>query len=256
MINCYNLIGKQILSLVSGEIVGIVKNIEIKNMRLSRILAFNDESDLEEDFLFDAKNVFSFGEDVITLKKEDFEIVPEYKDIKIVGANLFNQEGVKLDSIINILVDDSLRVIEFIGEQKAYSPSEIFSIKNDVILLKGTAKIIKTKNINKLKVSENKIVKTLNNKTQTLTLANDIVVNKNAVLDNNTPVDTIVSAPSSPKRTLANFSFLINRVITKTLYATNGKTIINVGSIVNEQTVLNAFENNLLKDLIEFSKPQ
>ena len=147
MINCYNLIGKQILSLVSGEIVGIVKNIEIKNMRLSRILAFNDESELEEDFLFDAKNVFSFGEDVITLKKEDFEIVPEYKDIKIVGANLFNQEGVKLDSIINILVDDSLKVIEFVGEQKAYSPSEIFSIKNDVILLKGTAKIIKTKNI-------------------------------------------------------------------------------------------------------------
>ena len=39
MISSYNLIGKNVLSLVSGNIIGVIKNIEIKNMRLSRIIA-------------------------------------------------------------------------------------------------------------------------------------------------------------------------------------------------------------------------
>jgi len=244
MVSCYNLIGKQVLSLVSGQIVGIVKNIELVNMKLTKILAFNDNSEIGEEFLFDAKNVFCFGENAITLKKEDFEISCDLTLPKIVGANLYNQEGTKLDTIVDITIDPkSFKVNELIGETQVYSPSQIFSLNNGVVVLKGNAKVIKSKPIEKIKVNKPSNVKILNN---------DIVVDKSIILENTNLQEN--SIPTSPQKTLANFTFLVGRVIVKTTYVNNGKTVLNAGQIVDQKIIQNAFQNNFLKDLLECSK--
>ncbi len=270
MINCYKLIGKQILSLSSGQIIGIIKNIEIKNMRLSRMLAFNDNSEIEEEFLINAKDVYSFGENAITLKKEDVTIDETYLNAKLVGSVVFNQEGVTLDTINDILIDEkSFKVIEFVGENRKYKPTEIFSVGNGVIVLKGMAKVTKAKSIKQIKVQNaDNVVKTLENKVQTtskpenvassntITLSNNIVVDRNIVLNRET-IDngSNKTVPASPQKTLANFDFLIGRVISNNVYSANGECILNVGEIINNKTVINAFENNFLKSLLENSKP-
>ncbi len=265
MVSCYNLIGKQILSLSRGSIIGVVKNVEIKNMKISKILAFNDLSDTGEEFLFDPRSVYNFGENAITLKRESFEIDPNYNSAKIVGAILYSQEGEIVDNIVDITFNEkTFKVESFIGEKQTYEPVKIFSLNDGVIVLKGNAKVAKTASIKNIakSASEQTKVTILNNASapntlvdsNSITLNQNIVVNKNDVMGLAEPVNHEQKNYSTPQKTIANFGFLIGRIITKDLFINNGKFALKQGKIIDQKTVIKAFENNFLKQLIQNSR--
>lgn len=259
MVSCYNLIGKQILSLSRGSLVGVVKNVEIKNMKISKLLAFNDLSDTGEEFLFCPKSVYSFGENAITLKKEEFEIDPNYKSIKLVGALVYNQEGEIVDNIVDINFNEKTFKVEgFIGEKQTYEPNKIFSLNDAVVVLKGNAKVIKTASIKTIekKANEQQKVIVLNNKSNenSITLEQNIVVNKNDVMGLTENKKQAEPTYSAPQKTIANFGFLIGRIVTKDLFINNGKFTLQKGKIIDQKTIIKALENKFLKQLIENSR--
>lgn len=220
MFNIQKNIGQDIVSLQSRDIIGCFKSFSVKNNRLDLIYCFNDFDDTE--LSFPAKNVLSFGDDFVILKNENALTVCEenYSDC-IFGLPVINQQGKRLGYLLDVELEENLKIQNLVLGDKKIASSEIDVINNKFILLKGKYKV---KNRNIVNKSFDYLVKIQSEIPNTDNLPK---INEDS---------SILQKPAMPEKRVAISPALLGKTITKDIYY-NDKIIIKMGTVITQKVI-------------------
>ncbi|MCL2771050.1 MAG: PRC-barrel domain-containing protein [Firmicutes bacterium] len=217
MISLEKLLALPVIDLLDGNHVGYVKNIVVEEGMLTKIVAFNEE---ENDLHVNAKDVFSFGTDAITLKTPDNIIETDVASNRILGSGVFTGKGIRLGTLQDIVFSTKTlkaKTITIDGEE--FNFSKIASMKHNVIVLKG-------------RLAPNAPRGSL----RTATPTRDPKVSK-----------------TIPERLIINHQFLIGRKLRETIFLSTGEVLAEREEYVTKELIINSLNTGKLPFLIEKS---
>lgn len=228
------LVGKPVVSVFEGKMIGYVNNVIFDN-KFSKIdwLQFFDEES-ESEYIISTKDIYSLV-DVVVIKNSDCVFLKNTLDIDAknpVNFSVFSVEGKKIGKICDILLDEKLKTTCFeIDNKTSLNLHQFLNIGKNVAILK-------TKKQNKLSNFKSKTKIKVQNLNQ-----NNIVT-----------IEKIKNKITSPKKILTdNYSFLIGRKLDKNIYAENNQLIAKKQSTITSHIIDVASKNGKLKDLTNSS---
>lgn len=225
MISTYNIIGKQVACLSTGKQLGTVSNIVIKQTKVDNLCICLDEDDKNEYMTIPTQNMCCLDSDIITVKSFAHTALYESSPTtKILGLSVIDELGKKQYELTDVLFDkDTKHIKHLVGNDgKRYDLSTIANIGRDFIVQKGN---IKTRSASKPKKS---LAKT--NKPK---ISVDIVKPKEEKLTLKLSPQMLMPTAScntctKPSKTIADYAFLLGRVVTNTLIHEN-KILVTSG---------------------------
>lgn len=243
MYNLNNLIGLPVLSLYEGELNGKVENIFF-DKKLKRVLLFSVRGEDDIKYILPVKNIYKIGKNAITIKNNtclqlelnDFNAIPspfEAKTYTIHGEYIGKIDQITFNE--KFLVDTIL-----LDNGKTLECENLLSCsKNTILTYDKNTKV----NISKFKNRQMpKIFKS--------TSTHEVKILPE-------PHPTIEELPQEINlpQTISNRpDFLIGRVVTKDIYIDDNNLLIKADSTITERVLALAYTNNILKELMLYSK--
>lgn len=230
MINIQKHIGQAIISLESKKIIGYVNNFFVDNKKVSFVLAFNDEQDLE--FKFPTSAVLNLGEDALIIKDEEsISILEENKPYCILGLPIFSQTGKLIGYLRDLELYDNFKIKNILFKNNKIDIAKVDDFGENAIILKGKYKVKKQVDF---KTSLNYLVKIEKEKNDFDALP--IITQKET------------EQPVVPTKTIASISNLIGKTLTKDILYKN-KIILKAGTIISQKVVELATLSGTMKEL-------
>lgn len=244
MYSISNEIGKNVISLYEMKKVGIINNILFSNKtRKAKYLIIVDEEDDYKRYVVDIKQVYSFGNDIITLKNST--CLHSYENLELEISGYYNPI---FDTIITLngknigfIKDVSLTNTYSINYMTTDSGQKI-QIK-DILCFNHHALILKEKGVTTL--AQFKPTKTIqipeectNQLVTTLQVGSAKPAEQNTIL---------------PNKAITNYHFLIGRIVKRNILAYNGDLLIKENTQINSSIIDKARTFGKLKELMEAS---
>ena len=226
------LIGKSVISIFDGEMIGFVKNVVFDKTfsKIEWLEIFDENSDKE--YYLNTKDIYSLA-DVIVIKNNDCLYLKQTLDIDAknpINFSVFTTEGKKIGKIADVEIDKKLKTQFFIISDKNIALNKILNIGKNIAILQP-------EKLTKLSIYKSKAKFSANHSKK-----NNLVTIENKILNRN--------KITVPKKVLTdNFSFLIGRKLDKNIYTDNKQLIAKKQSIITSQIIDIASKNGKLKEL-------
>ena len=244
-----NEIGKKIFSLYDMKQVGVITNILFSNKtkKATYMIVVNEEEDFHR-FVIPMKHIYQLGHDVVTIKNTSCMQPYENLDLEISGYynpifdTIIDGYGNNYGYIKDVLLSKGYKIVNFINDKNEILPLDnIVCFTHQTILYKEKETTLHRsqfrprKHIDFEYVPEQKV--TIQEVTQPAT---QTISNHTTIL---------------PNKTIANYNFLINRIVKKNILASNGDVLIKENSRISSIVIDKARMFGKLKELMEFSTP-
>lgn len=267
------LLSKNVLSLFNGSNEGVViaGYFDEKLKKLNYIgISSQDDNTLADEYVLNVKNIYSIGQDAITIKNnslldlKDTLIIDDYTPI---NSFAYLTNGTFIGKVNDVTLDNKFNIESYTIENTEISSSKVASHSKGTIIFYDenfNVKIEKFKPSSKIKLAENG--KNTNNlpKTIFMPIFKNDEINKyetnNDFLTENLKSDKIdekiqknieINANLEKiERLTANSNLLIGKKITKTISTPNGELIGKKGNIVTNKTIILATAHQKLRELV------
>lgn len=254
-----DIISKKVISIYEAKKVGVVENILInkKNINNWFLKIYNETSDLY--LLLNHKDIYNIGEQAITIKNTsilnlaDNLAMTEEDYYSPLNAKLFDIYGNHVGVIndLHLCEKHKVQTLQIKGSEKLYNIKDILTASSTVAILNDTPPKRRYNFSSKKKIAASTdykvsiIEKQLNNEGE----------NPSDLAPPLTSIEPVhMQAESSPKRIITDYSFLLNRKITSSIFAQNGEILLKANSIVNASAIAKARLHGKLIELTQKSK--
>ena len=245
------IISKKVASIYDGKFSGIVEDILInkRSHRLMFLKVYNEQ--INQYFLLNASNVYSFGKHLILIKNTSYlQLMENLDGIEKQGYNplntlVLNLQGKEIGTVCDINFSNN-NLVESINVN---GYNEQILIKNLLIIGKEIS-ILNTTPPKKILgfAPKKEMPKTLDYK------VNIISTIENKTAEPKTEEALNINPNDQPKRIITDYQFLINRKITDNIYMANGELLLRKNSVINSQSITKARLNGKLVELTQKSR--
>lgn len=240
-----NEIGKNVISLYEMKKVGVVNNILFSNKtrKAKYLIIVNEEEDYKR-YVVDIKQVFSFGNDFITLK--NCTCLQSFENLELEISGYYNPifdtiitlNGKNMGFIKDVTLTSTYAIHDMIDNN-----GQKLQIK-DILCFNHHALILKEKGMTTLApFKPTKTIEIPEESTRQLVTTLEVA--------SNTPTQ-----PSTilPNKAITNYHFLIGRIVKKNILAGNGELLIKENTKINSIVIDKARTFGKLKELMEVSQ--
>lgn len=256
MLNISKLISLPVISVYDGQIVGIVKNILFSPKKLKAAYAQILSDDENIEMILQFKNIYKIGDDAILIKnKHVLELYLEKENqlknyYNPITCPLFSVSGVFISNVKDITIDDKYNIINIETYlSNIIKVASLLNFSNNCTILHDSDKKYKLGNFKQrktIKILENERKVTLQQNLEEDSINLDDI--KNLTSENN------VLKVQQPSKLIADYRFLINRKVKKTLLTSNGELIIKENDIITKHVIEFARKNGKLVELTHYSE--
>lgn len=247
MYNLSEIIGKSIISLYEGKVLGTINKVtfEKKLKKITNFIFFEAEND-EEEFVIHSNSIFAVGENALVIKNTSAveplsNLEPQITLCSPINLQVFTTQGVCLGKVRDVSVDATFNVCSIvISNGETLSAQEVVSFSDNAILIQD-----ENVKINTSKFSKQNRPKLIKTETPVTILRADTISPILSQLQN-----TIATLPT---KVTSSVNFLVGRVVTQNLYSQSRELIAKKGSLISQKTIENAKKNGKIKELSIFS---
>lgn len=261
MLKVSEILSKPIISLYEAKNVGIISNIFFdKKMQTAKYLVIysDNDDDINEKFIA-FKEISALESDAATVKNlskivSRFSIAPTYS-INPMNLKVFNHEGKEIGKITDIEIEGNKIINLNLGDKK-YPPSMVLSKSDEIIVINDSGQPIKLS-------PPARIRKTAADKKRNVTITaadkdNTIIATDN-LKDINLPYrvlpeNTSVATPPAGITKKQGYTFLLEKVMTRTIFSDTGEMIAEKDAAINPEIIEKAISAGKLVHLALHSK--
>ena len=221
--NLKNLVGKQIVSIYEGEIVGTIIRANF-NTSLTKITGFVVFDEEDDEFFLPMRSVVAMGDCVLIRNKSVLNSVTTWVDIKPLGYNIYDEKANNLGIIEDASVDEKGNILNyFTSLEKEIKPDHLIQRKSFILHC--------NKKISMSDMRPRR--KTYLEKIKVNVLNTDITQTENFI----------------PSKLKYNPQSLLGKVSKGDLVGLNNELIIKANQSITEKTIQDATRHNRLNQL-------
>lgn len=247
MYNLSEIIGKSIISLYEGKVLGTITNVafEKKLKKITHFIFFETEND-EVEFVIHSNAIFAAGKNALVIKNASAveplsNLEPQIALCSPINLQVFTTQGACLGKVCDVFIDATFNVCSIaISNGETLSAQEVVSFSDNAILIQD-----KNVKINTSKLSKQNRPKLIKTETPVTILRTDTISPILSQLQNTTA--------TLPTKVTSSVNFLVGRVVTQNLYSQSKELIAKKGSLISQKTIENAKKNGKIKELSIFS---
>ncbi len=231
------LISLPVFSIYEGKLEGTIENalLNAENNKIEFLLVYNEEDNLKKLVAFN--EIYSISESGIAVKNSAFLNLYESMELKSckcynpINTMVFKVDGSYLGKVTDVVISKN-KVTSFLINDIETDIKEVLSFNNSLTLIKS--KLGQRASAFKLPEIKTKVLDTKVSIQSPSPTRNQMVI--------------------TPKRAVVNYSFLINRHVTKDILSTTGEVLLKRDTLVTLGVINLAKQFGKLKELTLFSK--
>ena len=226
MINLSDLISKQVLNLYTGRIEGTIKDVCFDD-KYKKIVSFTLFDSDEEEYTCPANKIYAIN-DYVVLKNGDGLTATINQvtclDNNPIGRKIFSIVGQDLGTLLDIALEDNLTAKEYVSSSSTFSPTQIVSVTNAIIVNLSDKKVSASNFRPKVKLH---------------------------------PIEErvkIMSTDLAPQKFIGNSDFLLGRTTTRDIYSLDDHILAPKGATITPKLLSTLKSHGKLSELTLYSK--
>ena len=234
-----NIIGKPVISIYDGEVLGTVisLNINKRYKKIESLIIFND--DIEEDYSLFVNYIYKLN-DAIMVKNKNLIVLTKGAESNCFSklpfnCSLISTEGKNIGKLIDLEIDDKFNILKIHSENKNYDVSNLLNVGNNLMILSNEKESLYKY---KFKVNINKNIK--DTEVNILNSGIKILEAKDIIQE-------------SPKKVSLSANFLFGRKLKSDIFDEKGTVVFKKNLIINQAVIDKAIKLNKYRNLIELS---
>ncbi len=266
MILLSDIVSKKVLNLFSGKIEGTVKNLCFSDLckRVSSLQMFSDEDD---EFLIDAKKIFSIGDAAVVIKNASAltSTLNQCKANELSPMNLeiYSLKGDFLGTVCDAELSNSLALNFLITKENRIRQDQIVNVGKNIVVNMQDKKVRVSDFRPQIKMTENLsqekvyiLPPQIENDSENISKMPIETEKKQEEVVRNMPTakDFKIDSLPLPQKISSNNDFLIGRKMQRTVYGVNNEIIIKKEFLINKKTIDAARRHGKLMELTVYSR--